>query len=52
MTSSLKYLLIEMIGETAEGPSGQIVVILGGQARPTEMLSDTSSKRSASTTRP
>ena len=37
MISPLKYLVMEMIGETAEGPSGQIVVILGGQASPIEI---------------
>ena len=42
----------ERIGETADGPRGQIVVIRGGQASPGEMLSQTSRSRSRSEGRP
>src|SRR5690606_24487040 len=47
-TSSRKYSLRAMTGETADGPSGQIVVILGGQLRPTLIPSDTAMSRSRS----
>jgi hypothetical protein len=51
-TSSLKYRRIEATGAVADGPSGQIVVIAGGQPSPGEMLSDTSHNSSRSEGRP
>jgi len=51
-TSSLKSFIKDVIGDTAEGPNGQIVVIFGGQERPGEILSQTSSSRSISDARP
>src|SRR6056300_443910 len=41
----LKTFISEVIGETADGPRGQIVVILGGHDKPGEMLSQTSSSK-------
>src|SRR5438105_10208957 len=51
-TSSRKNLLRLTTAETADGPSGQIVVCENGALRPGEMLSPTSRRRSRSVTRP
>ena len=40
--SSEKLFSNEVIGDTADGPSGHIVVIFGGQSSPGEMLSQIS----------
>ena len=44
--------MVDMMGDTADGPSGQIVVMRGGQASPGLMLSQTSRSRSRSDGRP
>ena len=51
-TSSLKSFIKDVIGETAEGPRGQIVVIFGGHDSPGEILSQISSNNSRSEVRP
>ena len=40
--SSEKLFNNDVIGDTAEGPNGHIVVIFGGHARPGDMLSQIS----------
>ena len=44
--------MAEAIGETADGPSGQIVVCFGGHAMPGLMLSHTSISSARSLGRP
>ena len=45
MNSSEKLSNKDVIGDTADGPKGQIVVILGGHDKPGEILSQTSTNK-------